>query len=598
MKNRIKQIALIIFFIGLLAFPLVYKRYLAGNEVAKPVEAGATAIERYGFTLTESAKPSGIEFRHSAPRLDSKLDHIMDQVASMGAAVSVADFDRDGWQDLYVTNSGEGSRNALYKNSGEGSFEDVTLAVGLDGLNWRENGVSMGAVWGDYDNDGFEDLFLYKWGKPELFHNDSGKSFTRISEQAGLPKWVNANTAIWFDYDRDGKLDLFVGGYYADDVDLWNLKTTRMMPESFEYASNGGRKYLFHNLGDGRFEEASERLGIKSTRWALAAVAADLRGTGFPDLFIANDYGVSELFFNDGGKKFREVGRQTGVGYAPKSGMTAAVGDVLNQGRFGIYVTNISEEGVLVQGNNLWMPKEGTAGDDIKYENLASAMGVELGGWSFGAQFGDLNNDGFQDIYVTNGNVSLDKEKSYWYDYSKVAGGNRAIISDAANWPPLDGRSLSGYQKTRLWINDGAGSFKEVAQLVGVNDVFDGRSVALADFSNSGKLDVVVANQKGPLLFYKNTVAPENRWIAFDLEGSMSNRSAIGAQVRVFWNGQQQVQEVSGGSGFCAQNQRRIHFGLGKAKAIDRVEIRWPSGKIQNVRTPETNRIHKIKETA
>ncbi|MBK9314485.1 MAG: CRTAC1 family protein [Acidobacteria bacterium] len=598
MKNRIKQIALIIFFIVLLAFPLVYKRYLAGNDVANPVEAGSTAIERYGFTLTESAKASGIDFRHSAPRLDSKLDHIMDQVASMGAAVSVADFDRDGWQDLYVTNSGEGSRNALFKNLGDDTFRDVTSEVGLDGLNSRENGVSMGAVWGDYDNDGFEDLFLYKWGKPELFHNDGGKSFTRASEQAGLPKWVNANTAIWFDYDRDGKLDLFVGGYYADDVDLWNLKTTRMMPESFEYASNGGRKYLFRNLGDGKFEEAGERLGIKSTRWALAAVAADLRGTGFPDLFIANDYGVSELFFNDGGKKFREVGRQTGVGYAPKSGMTAAVGDVLNQGRFGIYVTNISEEGVLVQGNNLWMPKEGTAGDDIKYENLASAMGVELGGWSFGAQFGDLNNDGFQDIYVTNGNVSLDKEKSYWYDYSKVAGGNRAIISDAANWPPLDGRSLSGYQKKRLWINDGAGSFKEVAQLVGVNDVFDGRSVAMADFSNSGKLDVVVANQKGPLLFYKNTVAPENRWIAFDLEGSMSNRSAIGAQVRVFWNGRQQVQEVSGGSGFCAQNQRRIHFGLGKATAIDRVEIRWPSGKIETVRTPEPNKIHKIKETA
>lgn len=598
MKNRIKQIALIIFFIVLLAFPLVYKRYLAGNDVANPVEAGSTAIERYGFTLTESAKASGIDFRHSAPQLDSKLDHIMDQVASMGAAVSVADFDRDGWQDLYVTNSGEGSRNALFKNLGDDTFRDVTSEVGLDGLNSRENGVSMGAVWGDYDNDGFEDLFLYKWGKPELFHNDGGKSFTRASEQAGLPKWVNANTAIWFDYDRDGKLDLFVGGYYADDVDLWNLKTTRMMPESFEYASNGGRKYLFRNLGDGKFEEAGERLGIKSTRWALAAVAADLRGTGFPDLFIANDYGVSELFFNDGGKKFREVGRQTGVGYAPKSGMTAAVGDVLNQGRFGIYVTNISEEGVLVQGNNLWMPKEGTAGDDIKYENLASAMGVELGGWSFGAQFGDLNNDGFQDIYVTNGNVSLDKEKSYWYDYSKVAGGNRAIISDAANWPPLDGRSLSGYQKKRLWINDGAGSFKEVAQLVGVNDVFDGRSVAMADFSNSGKLDVVVANQKGPLLFYKNTVAPENRWIAFDLEGSMSNRSAIGAQVRVFWNGRQQVQEVSGGSGFCAQNQRRIHFGLGKATAIDRVEIRWPSGKIETVRTPEPNKIHKIKETA
>ena len=595
MQSRIPRIILVIFFIGLLAFPLVYKRIVARNSAtANP----ATALSRYGFNLTESAKASGIEFKHTAPTLDAKLSHIMEQVASMGAAVSVADFDRDGWQDLYVTNSSEGSRNALYKNLRDGSFKDVAAEVGLDGLNSRENGVSMGAVWGDYDNDGYEDLFLYKWGKPELFHNDGGKRFTRVSEQTGLPKWINANTAIWFDYDRDGKLDLFIGGYYSENIDLWNLKTTKVMPESFEYATNGGRKYLFHNLGDGKFEEVSEKLGIKSTRWALAAVTADLRGTGFPDLFIANDYGVSELFFNDGGKKFREAGRQTGIGYSPKSGMTAAVGDVLNQGQFGIYVTNISEEGVLVQGNNLWMPKAGTSGDHLKYENLANSMGVELGGWSFGAQFGDLNNDGFQDIYVTNGNVSLDREKSYWYDYSKVAGGNQAIISDAANWPPLKGRSLSGYQQKKLWINDGAGSFKEVAQLVGVTDVYDGRSVALADLGNRGALDIVVANQRGPLLLYKNTTAPDNKWIAFDLEGAASNRSAIGAHVRIFWNGQQQAQEVSGGSGFCAQNQRRLHFGLGKAASVDRVEIRWPSGKTQTIRAPELNRIHRIKEAA
>lgn len=606
MQNRFSRIALLLFFACLLAFPLVYKRLAARNSAAEPAatnpaEAKATALARYGFTLTESARPSGIEFKHTAPKLDAKLNHIMEQVASMGAAVSVVDFNRDGWQDIYVTNSGEGSRNALYQNLGDGTFRDVAEAMGVDGKNSREDGVSMGAIWGDYDNDGYEDLFVYKWGKPELYHNDCCKGFSRVTEQSGLPKWINANTAIWFDYDRDGKLDLFIGGYYSENINLWNLTTTRIMPESFEYASNGGRKYLFRNLGGGKFEDVTEQVGLKSTRWALAAVAADLRGTGFPDLFIANDYGVSELYFNDGGKKFREVGKETGVGYAPKSGMTAAVGDVLNQGRFGIYVTNISEEGVLVQGNNLWMPKAETSGDGIQYENLANAMGVEIGGWSFGAQFGDLNNDGFQDIYVTNGNVSLDREKSYWYDYSKVAGGNKAIISDAANWPPLNGRSLSGYQKKRIWINDGAGSFKEVAQLVGVTDVFDGRSVALADFSNSGKLDVVVANQKGPLLFYKNTVAPDNKWIAFDLEGASSNRSAIGASVRVFWNGpqkMQQVQEVSGGSGFCAQNQRRLHFGLGKTATIDRVEIRWPSGKTQTVKALEANKIHKIKETA
>lgn len=599
MQNRTTRILLTIFFIGLVAFPLIYKRFAARSAPAADAAANpATALARYGFNFTESAKAAGIAFKHTAPKLDPKLSHIMEQVASMGAAVSVVDFDRDGWQDLYVVNSGETSKNALYKNLGNGSFKDVAEEVGLAALNSRETGVSTGAVWGDYDNDGFEDVFLYKWGKPELLHNNGGKSFTRVSEQAGLPAWANVNTAIWFDYDRDGKLDLFVGGYYAENINLWDLKTTKVMPESFEYANNGGRKYLFHNLGDGKFEEVSEKLGIKSTRWALAAVAADLRGTGYPDLFIANDYAVSELFFNDGGKKFREVGKETGVGYAPKSGMTAAVGDVLNQGKFGIYVTNISEEGILVQGNNLWMPKAGTSGDGIKYENLANSMGVELGGWSFGAQFGDLNNDGFLDLYVTNGNVSLDKGKSYWYDYSKVAGGNEAIISDAANWPPLKGRSLSGYQQKRVWINDGAGSFKEVAQIVGATDVYDGRSVALADFSNTGKLDVVVANQKAPLLLYKNTVAPEHKWIAIELEGTTSNRSAIGAQVRLFWNGQQQVQEVSGGSGFCAQNQRRLHFGLGKAAQIERVEIRWPSGKTQTIQTPAPNQIHKIKEAA
>jgi enediyne biosynthesis protein E4 len=597
MKSRFPRIILGVFFLGLLATPLVIKRIRASNKAASANASAATALARYGFHFAESAKAAGIDFKHTAPTLDPKLDHIMIQVASMGAAVSVVDFDRDGWQDLYVCNSGEGSKNALYRNNGDGTFTDVAASLGVADVNRKETGVSTGAVWGDYDNDGFEDLFLYKWGRPELFHNDAGKGFTRVSEKAGLPAWVNANNAIWVDYDRDGKLDLFLAGYYREDINLWQLKDTKMMPESFEYAANGGRKYLFHNLGDGRFEEVSEKLGISSRRWALAAVAADLRGTGYPDLFIANDYGVSELFFNEGGKRFREVGRETNVGYAPKSGMTASVGDVLNQGRFGIYVTNISEPGILVQGNNLWMPKAGTSGDGIKYENLANAMGVEIAGWSFGAQFGDLNNDGFLDLYVTNGNVSLDQNKSYWYDYSKVAGGNKAIISDAANWPPLENRSLSGYQQKRVWLSDGAGQFKDVALAVGVTDVYDGRSVALADFMNRGALDVVVANQRAPVLLYKNTVAPENRWVAFDLEGTASNRSAIGAQVRVFWNGQQQLQEITGGSGFCAQNQRRLHFGLGKNAKVDKVEIRWPSGRIQTIQTPEVNKIHQVKES-
>jgi enediyne biosynthesis protein E4 len=598
MNRRTLGIVLGIFFAALIATPVVLKRVSARHAPIAVDTPRDAVMARYGFCFQEVARAAGIEFTHRVPSLDPQLAHIMPMVASMGAAVSIVDVDRDGWQDIYVANSGEESRNRLYRNRGDGTFEDVAAAMGVADVNQAGTGVSMGAVWGDYDNDGYEDLFLYKWGRPELFRNEQGRRLVRVTADAGLPSWINANTAIWLDYDRDGRLDLFIGGYFAEHVNLWKLETTRIMPDSFEYAKNGGRKYLLRNRGDGSFEDVTEKLGIHSRRWALAATAADLRGTGYPDLFIANDYGVSELYFNDGGTRFREVGKQSGVGFAPKSGMNAAVGDVLNQGQFTIYVTNISEEGILLQGNNLWVPKAGTSGEHLQYENLAREMGVELGGWSFGAQFGDLNNDGSLDLYLTNGFVSADRDRSYWYDFSKVAGGNTAIISDAQNWPPMEGRSLSGYQQKRVWINDGTGQFFDVAQAVGITDTYDGRAVALADLWNRGALDAVVVNQQGPLLLYKNAVVPDHAWIAFDLEGRDSNRSAIGAQVRLFWNGHEHVQEVSGGSGFGAQNQRRVHFGLGKEPHIEKVMIRWPSGKVQTLTAPQIGQLHQVKEPA
>ena len=600
--KRYARVMLAVAFVALLATPALMRRF--GPRAAVPSGDDADGRMRYGFRLTESATKAGIDFVHQAPSLDAKLAHIMPQVASMGAAVSIVDVDIDGLPDLYVTNSGEGSRNRLYRNRGDGTFEDIAGPLGIADVNRRETGVSMGAVWGDYDNDGYEDLLLYKWGRSELFHNDAGRSFTPASG-AGLPAWANINSAVWLDFDRDGQLDFFLGGYYPEHVNLWNLADTKMMPASFEYATNGGRKYLFRNLGSGRFEEVSERVGLSSRRWALAALATDLRGSGYPDLFIANDYGVSELFVNEGGR-FREVGREAGVGYAPKSGMNASAGDVLNSGRFGLYVSNISEEGILLQGNNLWVQKAGTLpADTPKFENMATSMGVDLGGWSFGAQFGDLNNDGLLDLYLVNGFVSAAQGESYWYDYSKIAGGNQLVISDAKNWPAMGNRSLAGYQQKRVWINDGAGRFADVAPMVGVTDRFDGRSIALGDLGRRGVLDAVVANQRGPLLLYRNDVAPGRHWIALTLEGSCtaqgvtsrcSNRSAIGAQATVFWKGQKQVQEVSGGSGFCAQNDRQLHFGLGETTAVDRIVVRWPSGRTSEIPNPAIDKIHKVKE--
>jgi hypothetical protein len=576
---------------------VVLNRAASGN--LQGVDASA-AISRFGFRLEEAARAAGVVAVHQGPTFDARLAHIMPQVASMGAAVAVADFDRDGWQDFYLTSSGEGSANHLYRNGGNGTFSDVAEAVGLAAVNGVGTGVSMGAVWGDYDNDGFEDLFLYKYGRPELFHNDGGRAFTPVGERAGLPRWVNANSAVWLDYDRDGWLDLFVAGYWPEDVDLWKLATTRIMPESFEYAENGGRKYLLRNRGDGTFDDVTAAAGITSRRWTLAVGAADLLGTGYPDLFLSNDYGLSELLSNraDGanaGRRFVDVGRETGVGRTPKSGMNASFGDVFNDGRLSIYKTNISEPGVLVQANDLWVPRQ-AAGGAVDYENLASSLGIDLGGWSWGAQFGDLNNDSTLDLYLVNGYISAGDRTSYWYDFSEIAVGHSAIIADALNWPAMKGRSLSGYQRKRLWMNDGRGRFTDVAQIVGVTDVHDGRAVALADLSNTGVLDVLVANQRGPFLLYRNRVAPGRHWIAFELEGGVSNRSAIGARVELFWGGRRQVQEVSGGSGFSAQNQRRLHYGLGDATGVDRVVIRWPSGRLQTVEAPAVDTLHKLTE--
>lgn len=594
MSMTLKRVIVAVGFFALLLGPAVYMRMTATTD-ATPLsseDAKADLLQRYGFLLRESAKEAGIDFVHQPPRIDARLDHIGPQIAAMGAAVSIVDFDRDGWSDLYVANSAPGSLNRLYRNQQDGTFKDVAEEVGLTDLNQEGTGACMGSVWADFDNDGYEDVFIYKWGRSQLFHNRQGERFEPVDLPA-LPDWANIGCATWFDYDRDGLVDLFVAGYWPDWVHLESIEHTRIMPESFEYANNGGGKWLLRNLGDGKFEDVTQKVGLKSSRWSLAVVAADFNNDLYPDLFLANDYGVSELFLNEEGARFREIGKESGVGFSPKSGMNAAVGDVLNQGKLAIYETNISEEGVLIQGNNLWFP---ATDGSVKFENMASVMGVELGGWSFGAQFGDLNNDGFVDLYLTNGYVSGDEGTSYWYDFAEITGGHSRIISDAKNWPDMRGRSLAGYQNKRVWLNDGMGRFQEVAQLVGVQDRYDGRAVALADFHNHGSLDVVVANQRGPLLLYRNDVSPDRHWIGIELEGQKSNRSAIGAQVRVWWNGQQQLQELVSASGYAAQNQRRLHFGLGKSDRVDRITIRWPSGAEQTIDNPRVDEIHRIQE--
>jgi hypothetical protein len=541
--------------------------------------------------LREVSRESGIDFVHQATTLDPKIANIAAHVGALGACVSVADFNNDGWPDLYFTTSRFGAPNALYLNQHDGTFRDVAEAAGVAALNRPGEGVSMGAVWGDYDNDGNEDLFVYKWGYPQLLHNLGNGKFEDVTEKAGLRRWMNSNGAIWFDFDRDGLLDLYVTGYFRSDIDFWHLKTTHIMQESWDFANNGGKNLLFKNMGDGIFKDVTDSMGAGSTRWTLAAAAADFNDDGWPDLYLANDYGPEELFLNHEGKRF-ELAR-AGLEDDSKSGMAVAVGDVYNRDRHDVFVTNISERGFLFQGNNLRINFLKELG---RFDEIAKGV-VADAGWAWGAQFGDLNNDGLLDLVVVNGFISADTGRDYWYAMSKIAGAQGNIFEDAKNWPPIGKASLSGYERPRILLNRGQEGFEDVAEAAGVTQRLDGRAVALADLFNRGALDVVIANEKGRALLYRNALASPARgdWIEVILVGTRSNRSAIGAEVTAEFGGSKQRQVVSGGTGFCSQNDRRLHFGLGKNR-LGRVTIRWPSGTVQTLDGLSIDQLHTITE--
>jgi len=432
-------------------------------------------------------------------------------------------------------------------------------------------------------------VLVYRYGYLALFRNVDGHHFEDVTEKAGLRRWVNSNGAIWLDYDRDGLLDLYVTAYFRD-VDLWHLATTKIMHNSFEFATNGGKNLLFHNLGGGKFEDVTDKMGVGSTRWTLAAASADFNGDGWPDIYLANDYGPEELYLNDHGRRF--VLSTAGLESESKSGMAVALGDAFNRGRLDAFVTNISERGYLFQNNNLRLNEMPEA---RRFRNVAEGA-IADAGWAWGAQFGDLNNDGANELFVANGFISADPKKSYWYAMSKIAGANGRFFEDASTWPPFGNASLSGYERSRVYINRGVAGWVDVAKNVGVTDVYDGRAVALADLLNRGAVDVIVANQNQPAVLYRDYPDSTNHWIAFKLVGTRSNRSAIGAEVVLESGDLKQRRIVDGGSGFASQNDRRLHFGLGSREWVDRVVIYWPSGIQQVLQHPAIDRFITVTE--
>lgn len=530
---------------------------------------------------------AGIRHIHHRPVLDHRLDNIMPWVASVGAAAAAADFNRDGWVDLFVTESAKGRSNLLYRNNGDGTFTDVAQAAGV--ARWNDDrGTAMDAVWGDYDNDGWPDLYIVRWGEDVLLRNNTDGTFSDVTARLfrrrdgspGMP-WANGCAGLWLDYNLDGRLDLYVGNYFKE-VDLWHLNDTRIMHDDFENARNAGRNFLFRQNRDGSFTEVAPDLGVDDCGWTLAVGSGDLNNDGLPDLYVANDFGPDKLYLNGGRGSFVNVS-DSAIGRDTKKGMNVDMGDVDDDGWLDIFISNITTSEYLQEGNMLWRNNGvDSESGETTFTDLSLEAGVYDGGWGWCGKFFDADNDGDLDLYAVNGFITAG-EGSYWYDLASwtVLGQD---ASDAANWPAIGDRSFSGREKNRFWRNDGGLSFTQRADEMGLGIERDGRGIVYFDYDNDGDLDIYVANQNQPGNLFENRMPGRRHWLEVQLEADPAagcNRDAIGARVTVATANGKQIRERDGGNGYCGQSDPRLHFGLGREMSIQLLEVRWPDGGIQ-----------------
>lgn len=574
----------------------------------------------------ERAAAAGCLNVHTKVVLGEAFTNIMPWLTSVGAAVAVADYDNDGYPDIYVINSGRGDHNRLFHNRGDGTFEDVTEKAGVGCTNF--SGGCMHAIWGNVNNDGLLDLYVVKWGESNtLYLNQGDGTFKDVSHAAGVDHWGYANAATFLDYDRDGHLDILVCDYFAEEVkdphtgkmvrnDLWHPVSTRVMHETFTDARNGGRKILYHNRGDGTFEDVTEKAGLNSGPWTLAVGAGDLNNDGWPDLYVANDFGPDELYLNTGATenppRFRLVidpRGHPGIGNDWWKGMNVDMADVNNDGYLDIYVSNVFEKRYKTdEGNMLWLNcADATFPGGRGFRNIAKASGTMDGGWGWGCKFADFNNDGLLDIIALNGFVTGDPNRNYWYQIQEMVTQTKNQTVNAADWPVMGDRDLSGHDHKRLFMQihprpgDPAAQeprFKDMAQPAGITETYNGRGVAVADFNLDGALDMYVANQGAPSCYFVNTsfrgkappgflrlllVGRPDLGIRVGDRVLASTVNAVGARVIVHTKNGIQMREVQGGMGFASQSEYAVHFGIPDPASVERITVQWPSSRVQEI---------------
>ncbi|HEX5759999.1 MAG TPA: CRTAC1 family protein [Thermoanaerobaculia bacterium] len=565
-------------------------RALAAALLAGALAAAAPAPPPIRFE--EIGEAAGARLVHHLRQFAGPHADVLEIFTAGGAAVAAGDYDGDGDEDLFVTDSDAGRPNRLLRNelvpSGALRFVEVAAEAGVAGGN-DPRSIVADALWLDADGDGRRDLLVARFGTPILYRNLGGGRFRDVTAGSGLEtEFANTIAAIAFDADRDGRLDLLFGHYFQP-VDLIALPTPHVLPDDLDAAANGGGVSLWRNVtepgsGRPRFVESSAAAGLAANRgWILDAGHADLDGDGDQDLYLAGDYGTDRLYWNRGDGTFEDATRET-IGFDTKKGMNVDIGDYDRDGRLDVYVTNITDD-YMRECNMLWRNEGPGADGRVRFTDVAKETGTCNSLWGWAAKFGDFDNDGWEDLFAADGLRSAGPEQ-YVPLVLELILRPGVDLSDVRVWPAIGGRSWSGYQKKKLFRNLGGGTFKEVAGEAGVDNDLDGRGVAVADLDGDGLLDLYQTSAGQPALLYRNVSPRRGRWLGLRLVGAGANRDAIGARVTVRAGTVTWVREVNGGNGYASQSTARVHVGLGEIERVDAVEVRWPRGRVERFAAP------------
>ena len=508
----------------------------------------------------EIGQEIGLDFVHSIG-----ADHMENIVESVGGGAAFLDYDQDGFIDVYITSGtwiegfsksekpGELPGNHLYHNLQNGTFEDVTKKAGVGGP-W----YSMGITVGDFNNDGYPDIYVSNYGPNTLYKNNGNGTFTNVTKRAKVGGGKECSVgAVWLDFDNDGLLDLYVGNYLNYDPEYKYYYAPDGFPGPLAYDSQ--KDVLYHNKGDDTFEDVTVKMGIEDIDGrAMGVGAADYDDDGFVDIYVANDHTVNYLWHNDGGKGFTDKGTMSGTGFSQGGEATVSMSvDFADYNQDELLDIFISDDNYCSLYENLG---NGVFRDNSYASGISIASG-QFVGWS--SSFLDYDNDGDDDIFKGNGEL----------------------------------KHLYG-QEDQLFENIGIGKFKDVSVDRGqyFKEENVGRGACMGDYDNDGDIDIYIVNLDSPSMFLRNNKGNENNWLTLKLVGQTSNRDGIGSRIKITAGGQVQTAQKKSTTGYLSQNDSRVHFGLVKNDIVERIEIKWPSGKLQILENIKANQILTVQE--